>query len=122
QIPAFGDWDRSYELPITQYFECARQAGLLHCTCSRAMHPQQRPPPPPPHHHHHLHRDRGRFIAKQLLRRGRHHNHKRAAAVLPKSAVVVVDEDLYKISPALLNGSTKRRMLGFLSRCMAPPC
>ncbi|KAK8541923.1 hypothetical protein V6N13_137497 [Hibiscus sabdariffa] len=29
QIPAFGDWDYANELPITQYFECARQAGLV---------------------------------------------------------------------------------------------
>ncbi|XP_073127703.1 uncharacterized protein [Henckelia pumila] len=34
QIPAFGDWENAGELPITQYFECARQAGLLRCTCS----------------------------------------------------------------------------------------
>ncbi|OMO87832.1 hypothetical protein COLO4_20545 [Corchorus olitorius] len=29
QIPAFGDWDYANDLPITQYFECARQAGLI---------------------------------------------------------------------------------------------
>ncbi|KAL3523396.1 hypothetical protein ACH5RR_016230 [Cinchona calisaya] len=29
QIPAFGDWDNANELPITQYFESARQAGLI---------------------------------------------------------------------------------------------
>ncbi|KAK6911272.1 hypothetical protein RJ641_023365, partial [Dillenia turbinata] len=29
QIPAFGNWDYANELPITQYFESARQAGLL---------------------------------------------------------------------------------------------
>ncbi|XP_073290853.1 uncharacterized protein [Primulina huaijiensis] len=34
QIPAFGDWENAGELPITQYFECARQAGLLRCSCS----------------------------------------------------------------------------------------
>ncbi|KAJ7973585.1 Pathogenic type III effector avirulence factor Avr AvrRpt-cleavage: cleavage site protein [Quillaja saponaria] len=28
QIPAFGNWDYANNLPITQYFECARQAGL----------------------------------------------------------------------------------------------
>lgn len=28
QIPAFGNWDEVKELPITQYFENARQAGL----------------------------------------------------------------------------------------------
>ncbi|XP_042002001.1 uncharacterized protein LOC121751344 isoform X2 [Salvia splendens] len=34
QIPAFGDWENASEMPITQYFECARQAGLLRCSCS----------------------------------------------------------------------------------------
>ncbi|CAK7341301.1 unnamed protein product [Dovyalis caffra] len=29
QIPAFGNWDQTNELPITQYFESARQAGLI---------------------------------------------------------------------------------------------
>ncbi|KAK1356272.1 methyl-CpG-binding protein 2-like [Heracleum sosnowskyi] len=28
KIPAFGNWDQVKELPITQYFENARQAGL----------------------------------------------------------------------------------------------
>ncbi|KAK4850394.1 hypothetical protein QYF36_006392 [Acer negundo] len=34
QIPAFGDWDYSNEMPITQYFECARQAGLIRFSSS----------------------------------------------------------------------------------------
>ncbi|KAL3654015.1 hypothetical protein CASFOL_003696 [Castilleja foliolosa] len=34
QIPAFGDWENANEMPITKYFECARQAGLVRCTCS----------------------------------------------------------------------------------------
>ncbi|KAG8478977.1 hypothetical protein CXB51_028876 [Gossypium anomalum] len=34
QIPAFGDWDNANELPITQYFECARQAGLIRFSSS----------------------------------------------------------------------------------------
>ncbi|KAL6586571.1 hypothetical protein OROMI_001559 [Orobanche minor] len=34
QIPAFGDWENANDMPITQYFECARQAGLAHCSCS----------------------------------------------------------------------------------------
>ncbi|XWS57287.1 hypothetical protein CRYUN_Cryun09bG0161000 [Craigia yunnanensis] len=33
-IPAFGDWDYANELPITQYFECARQAGLIRFSSS----------------------------------------------------------------------------------------
>ncbi|XP_015901691.3 uncharacterized protein LOC107434719 [Ziziphus jujuba] len=34
QIPAFGDWDYANELPITQYFESARQAGLIRYSSS----------------------------------------------------------------------------------------
>ncbi|KAI5562163.1 hypothetical protein BDE02_15G035900 [Populus trichocarpa] len=29
QIPAFGNWDQANDLPITLYFESARQAGLI---------------------------------------------------------------------------------------------
>jgi len=29
QIPTFGDWENAIDLPITQYFESARQAGLI---------------------------------------------------------------------------------------------
>ncbi|KAL5069111.1 hypothetical protein RYX36_019998, partial [Vicia faba] len=34
QIPAFGNWDIANKLPITQYFENARQAGLIHYSSS----------------------------------------------------------------------------------------
>lgn len=33
-IPAFGNWDYANDTPITQYFECARQAGLLRYSSS----------------------------------------------------------------------------------------
>ncbi|KAK9692035.1 hypothetical protein RND81_09G237000 [Saponaria officinalis] len=43
QIPAFGNWEHVDEMPITQYFECARQAGLIRyssssgeCACDRS--------------------------------------------------------------------------------------
>ncbi|TYH91581.1 hypothetical protein ES332_A13G125400v1 [Gossypium tomentosum] len=36
QIPAFGDWDHATELPITQYFESAREAGLIGFSSSSA--------------------------------------------------------------------------------------
>ncbi|KAH9608891.1 hypothetical protein KSS87_000042, partial [Heliosperma pusillum] len=35
QIPRFGNWDYDNELPISQYFECARQARLSRYTSSR---------------------------------------------------------------------------------------
>lgn len=34
QIPAFGNWDSANDLPITQYFENARQAGLVRYNAS----------------------------------------------------------------------------------------
>ncbi|XP_022937721.1 uncharacterized protein LOC111444037 [Cucurbita moschata] len=34
QIPAFSDWDKARDLPINQYFETARQAGLIHYSSS----------------------------------------------------------------------------------------
>lgn len=34
QIPAFGNWDFANEMPITQYFESARQAGLIRYSSS----------------------------------------------------------------------------------------
>ncbi|XP_022933161.1 uncharacterized protein LOC111784440 [Cucurbita pepo subsp. pepo] len=34
QIPAFGDWDKANDWPITQYFESARQAGLIRYSSS----------------------------------------------------------------------------------------
>ncbi|PKI56417.1 uncharacterized protein LOC116197584 [Punica granatum] len=58
QIPAFGDWDYANDLPITQYFECARQAGLIRYSSSSGECDVPRPttntpadlyaPPPPP--------------------------------------------------------------------------
>ena len=33
-IPAFGSWDCNDDLPFTQCFESARQAGLIRCSYS----------------------------------------------------------------------------------------
>lgn len=38
QIPSFGNWNYGDEMPITQYFESARQAGLLRAGFSGADH------------------------------------------------------------------------------------
>ncbi|GAA0145920.1 hypothetical protein LIER_36221 [Lithospermum erythrorhizon] len=37
QIPAFGNWDSSNDMPITQYFESARQAGLVRYSASSGV-------------------------------------------------------------------------------------
>ncbi|GAB2277221.1 hypothetical protein Dimus_011928 [Dionaea muscipula] len=44
QIPAFGDWEHVNQLPITQYFESARDAGLVrhhltHTACTSSTAP-----------------------------------------------------------------------------------
>ncbi|WVZ05323.1 hypothetical protein V8G54_018669 [Vigna mungo] len=36
QVPAFGSWDWNDNLPFTQCFETARQAGLLRCSYSES--------------------------------------------------------------------------------------
>ncbi|XP_057470994.1 uncharacterized protein LOC130759813 [Actinidia eriantha] len=59
QIPAFGNWEYANDLPITQYFESARQAGLklhyINSSCewsgggdlnATALHFDKPPPPP----------------------------------------------------------------------------
>nr|GMD38587.1 uncharacterized protein LOC109192344 isoform X2 [Ipomoea batatas] len=33
-----------------------------------------------------------------------------------------VDEDLYKIPPELLHQGNRKKVFGFFSRCLAPPC
>ncbi|GAV69726.1 hypothetical protein CFOL_v3_13227 [Cephalotus follicularis] len=65
QIPTFGDWDYANDMPITQYFECARQAGLIRYSSSSGesdpynhfhgdlytvdkRHSRDLTPPPPP--------------------------------------------------------------------------
>jgi len=35
-VPAFGSWDWNDNLPFTQCFETARQAGLLRCSYSES--------------------------------------------------------------------------------------
>ncbi|CAI9090947.1 OLC1v1025845C1 [Oldenlandia corymbosa var. corymbosa] len=51
QIPAFGDWDNASELPITQYFETARQAGLIRYNATATT----------AHHHHHQHQNHNQY-------------------------------------------------------------
>ncbi|XP_059660041.1 uncharacterized protein LOC132306601 [Cornus florida] len=141
-VPAFGSWDCSDDLPFTQCFESARQAGLLRYSYSE---------------------DRDLYVAGDLYEndvvtpamivvprrraKGRHREHvkegKKEGWVvkeppspvsmspppppppppLPKKAPKAVDEDLYKISPDLLYAKTKRkRVWCFFSSCYLPTC
>ncbi|CAN6993183.1 unnamed protein product [Brassica oleracea var. botrytis] len=142
QIPRFGEWEEANEMPITQYFENPRQAGLLrhhHSISSSSSssssaealkhafhHPRQR----------HLHPSRqtaGTNERRRPQRRVRdvsaqtdkyyvdvtgvkqHQNNVASASRPPKP----VDEDLYKIPPELLYSSRRKRMPGFLA-CLVP--
>ncbi|CAK9140868.1 unnamed protein product [Ilex paraguariensis] len=143
-VPAFGSWDCTDDLPFTQCFESARQAGLLRYSYSE---------------------DRDLYVAGDLYendvvtpamivvprRRGKARyphvkEEKKEGWVVcdcdcdcdtkdppsplplsppprPRRAPKAVDEDLYKISPELLHAKPKRkRVWGFLSSCLQPSC
>ncbi|KAA8534693.1 hypothetical protein F0562_032210 [Nyssa sinensis] len=140
QIPAFGNWDYANDVPITQYFECARQAGLLRFTsssgecnlhvgraCTRtadlyALHLQ--PPPKKKGSNCNVKEQMSNQIKvcdvteaprKQVPKQN---NNIKAAPVRHKA----VDEDLYKISPDLLHTSKRKKLLGYFSRCLGGAC
>ncbi|XP_031252189.1 uncharacterized protein LOC116110100 [Pistacia vera] len=132
-VPAFGSWDWNNDLPFTQCFESAREAGLLRYSYSE---------------------DRDLYVAGDLYQndvvtpamivvprrrtkvRDSHAKDEKKqnwtvsdvieppsptpmANVTPKP----VDEDLYKISPELLYAKTKKKgVLGFFSSCLLPTC
>ncbi|KAI3781752.1 hypothetical protein L2E82_11776 [Cichorium intybus] len=129
QIPAFGSWDFNDDLPFTQCFESARQAGLIRCSYSE---------------------DRDLYVAGDLYennivtpaiilapRRRRYPKEAKMAydcdVKEPPSPVSeatpsrtrnmhvkpkAVDEDLYKISPELLRSKPRRKRWGLFSTCI----
>ncbi|KAK6156427.1 hypothetical protein DH2020_010675 [Rehmannia glutinosa] len=162
QIPAFGDWENANELPITQYFECARQAGLFRCSCSgecggsyfnhaagdlygvgfekplpRRVYavPQRKTKGISNKGCSHSKDQRKQVKVTEFMNQPRNQpltpkkhypkqSRKSGNVVSNKSSTTVkpVDEDLYKIPPQLLQNSKRKKMLGFFSRCMVPPC
>ncbi|KAF8039266.1 hypothetical protein BT93_B1715 [Corymbia citriodora subsp. variegata] len=179
QIPAFGNWDYTNDLPITQYFDCARQAGLVRSHCSSSSSGECGRPQPHAagglSEERHQHRRRRPTAAPLGVPSGKTRvREKRLAHVKepkkqsrtcdgdlpepPKEERYVsvtghdknrtvnklqaddagsvpypqmpqrrrppkpVDEDLYKISPDLLRTTKRKKMLGFISRCLAPAC
>ncbi|KAK3184696.1 hypothetical protein Dsin_031982 [Dipteronia sinensis] len=140
-VPAFGSWDWNNDLPFTQCFDSARQAGLLRYSYSE---------------------DRDLYVAGDLydndvvtpamivvprsrtkggdesrdgkkqskwavvsdVKKDEESDHqsprRRRRHVTPKP----VDEDLYKISPELLYAKTRKKRggLGFFSSCLLPTC
>lgn len=133
-MPAFGSWDWNSDLPFTQCFESARQAGLLRYSYSE---------------------DRDLYVAGDLYendvvtpamivvprRRTKAREQRQNAkekqswkvndeVMEPASPIPIsrptpkpVDEDLYKISPHLLYSKSKKKgVLGFFSSCLLPTC
>ncbi|XP_062172626.1 uncharacterized protein LOC133878133 [Alnus glutinosa] len=132
RVPAFGSWDWNDDMPFTQCFESARQAGLLRYSYSE---------------------ERDLYVAGDLYENDvvtpamivvpRRRNKVRDPYVKeakkeswvgcveePPSPAPVrrptpkpVDEDLYKISPELLYAKRKKkRGLRFFSSCLMPAC
>ncbi|GFP91171.1 hypothetical protein PHJA_001261100 [Phtheirospermum japonicum] len=111
-VPAFGSWDCYDDLPFTQCFESARQAGLLRYTYSE---------------------ERDLYVAGDLYENDtltpamivvprsatgktgypQEKEGKQEAWAAPRPAPKAVDEDLYKISPHLLRQQAKRVNLSF---------
>ncbi|GFZ01838.1 hypothetical protein Acr_15g0004470 [Actinidia rufa] len=141
-VPAFGSWDCNDDLPFTQCFESARQAGLLRYSYSQ---------------------DRDLYVAGDLYqndvvtpamivvprRRAKVGRYSQPHAkkvkkqeetwvvcdvkqppspptppATPRKAPKAVDEDLYKISPELLFAKPpkRKRGLGLFSSCLMPTC
>ncbi|XP_008802103.1 nuclear receptor subfamily 4 group A member 3-like isoform X2 [Phoenix dactylifera] len=137
-IPAFGNWDYCDDLPITQYFESARQAGLIRGHYYGEDGDLFKVPVPVKptyhnhnHHHHHHHHKRGRKGDGEKQQYGKEQQRKQGSlcnvgAQSPKKprAPKAVDEDLYKIPPELLYEKPKRkRMLTSLwSECLGLNC
>ncbi|RWV82901.1 hypothetical protein GW17_00055555 [Ensete ventricosum] len=106
RIPAFGNWDYSDELPITQYFESAAQAGLIRDQClsgdDKLSKPAAAPVKPV---------KKGGGKGEKLRRK-----QERECGVTPQDssqrrpgrAPKAVDEDLYKIPPELLYQKPKK--------------
>ncbi|CAH9116186.1 unnamed protein product [Cuscuta europaea] len=149
-IPAFGGWDAAADLPITQYFESARHAGLTRNPSERAatdlndgVANLRRPPPSHPAAGDAVlpatkrrsysqnkkgerrpvcneHEKNGSAGSRQQLQM--HSSSLNSAA--RKNANVIpkpVDEDLYGIPPEFLRGGSRRKFFfGFFSRCLAP--
>ncbi|KAL2345856.1 hypothetical protein Fmac_007141 [Flemingia macrophylla] len=121
QIPAFGNWDYANQLPITQYFETARQAGLLRYSSSssadfnsnnnkgtrnKQVVPKEKEAAKPNM------RKQGKVCdVTEQPRKPRYDAVPRAKPV---------DEDLYKIPPELLRTTKRKKMLGFISKCLVP--
>ncbi|XP_058740623.1 uncharacterized protein LOC131612893 [Vicia villosa] len=141
QIPAFGNWDFANELPITQYFENARQAGLIRYSSSSGetdpyvrgeqdlyIVDYKKPVGKETRNRETRMRKQSKvydvteYPGKQTMNKKKtlHVNDVVCKAPLPTRVPKPVDEDLYKISPQLLRTTKRKKMLGFISKCLVP--
>ncbi|KAL4339156.1 hypothetical protein GQ457_08G013510 [Hibiscus cannabinus] len=128
KIPAFGNWNRANELPITQCFECAGSVGVgkpkpyslgdLNTVDLKAKHCRNRVPVRK------IKRGGGSLVKEEDTAAGvcdvtepprKHHvpvsNNTKNTVVLRKSLPLatpkLVDEDLYQIPPEILHSSNR---------------
>ncbi|KAI5423933.1 uncharacterized protein LOC127132175 [Lathyrus oleraceus] len=142
QIPAFGNWDLENEFPITRYFENARQAGLIrYSSSSGETDPYLRgdehdlyavdfkkPVQKETRNRETRMRKQGKVYDVTEYPRKAMNNKKKTLHVndvvrkapLPTRLPKPVDEDLYKISPQLVRTTKRKKMLGFISKCLVP--
>ncbi|XP_057965234.1 uncharacterized protein LOC131155817 isoform X2 [Malania oleifera] len=132
-IPAFGSWDCSDDMPFTECFESAKQAGLLRYSYSEdrdlyvardfydndVMTPAMIVVP--------RRRIKGRYPhVKEVEKQGWAGDvMKEPPSPFPqrRPAPKAVDEDLYKIPPELLHQRPRKKtVLGFLASCLLPTC
>ncbi|XP_058093528.1 uncharacterized protein LOC131239709 [Magnolia sinica] len=128
QIPAFGYWDFSDDLPITQYFESAAQAGLIrfnNITGESDLYGYDLKRPTAATVHRPKMKENSKSHMQHVSKEQRKQGRVCDVTEPPKQprAPKAVDEDLYKIPPELLHEKPKRkRVMGFWSSCLAPSC
>lgn len=143
QIPEFGNWDFGDEMPITQYFESARQAGLVRAdffgaACEEDLFKVPVAVPVKPSYQDGLHHRKSRKKSNSSVGEEKPHSKEQkgrkqgtASGVVAggptrrfKAAPKAVDEDLYKIPPELLYQKPKRKKLlrNLLSGCLGLNC
>ncbi|KAF5179357.1 ubiquitin hydrolase [Thalictrum thalictroides] len=134
-IPAFGNWDYEDGLPITQYFESARQAGLIRYSYAEEDLYSYSTAPAyfDQNHDKDLYlkptnttidvvqrRKKRQVRVYDVEQTARQQQQQSATLRVPKA----VDEDLYKIPPELLYKTypKKKKRFGFFSKCLVPSC
>ncbi|CAL9122308.1 unnamed protein product [Musa textilis] len=128
-IPAFGKWDYSDDLPITQYFESAAQAGLVPGEfLGEDAHLFKVPPmaPEKPAHHHQQQQQQRKKGEKQHQKGQERQQAGEECDTTARRlrAPKAVDEDLYKIPPELLCQKPKRKKVvrSLWSGCLGLNC